>query len=63
MRHRDETEWDNTIWRLRGLKIKEGTDGATPYAGVIYRNGKVFGTTPSGGPDNSGTDFEIAVPT
>ena len=38
-----------------------GTDGATPYAGVIVRSGRVFGTTALGGSDDDGTVFEIAA--
>ena len=33
-----------------------GTDGETPYAGVIYQSGKLYGTT-YGGSSNSGTLF------
>ena len=37
-----------------------GTDGATPYAGLILdRSGNLYGTTEYGGTDNSGTVFEI----
>lgn len=36
-----------------------GTDGATPYAGLIAVNGKLYGTTVYGGPSNNGTVYEI----
>jgi uncharacterized repeat protein (TIGR03803 family) len=36
-------------------------DGASPYAGVTFGNGGVFGTTASGGADNLGTVYEITA--
>ncbi len=37
-----------------------GTDGASPYAGVILGpNGKLYGTTPFGGQTNGGVVYEI----
>ncbi len=38
-----------------------GTDGETPYAGVIFGSkGRLYGTTAYGGTYNSGTAFELA---
>ena len=37
-----------------------GSDGANPNAGLIYRDGNLFGTTIYGGATDNGTVFEIA---
>jgi uncharacterized repeat protein (TIGR03803 family)/autotransporter-associated beta strand protein len=38
-----------------------GTNGASPYGGVIEdASGNLFGTTPTGGASNDGTVFEVA---
>ncbi len=34
-------------------------DGANPYAGLVNRNGTLYGTTPSGGAYNAGTIYSI----
>jgi uncharacterized repeat protein (TIGR03803 family) len=36
-----------------------GTDGASPCAGVIFNGGNLYGTTTSGGTHNQGTVFEF----
>jgi uncharacterized repeat protein (TIGR03803 family) len=37
-----------------------GSDGASPYGGLTYLQGKLYGTTTYGGVKNSGTVFRIA---
>jgi uncharacterized repeat protein (TIGR03803 family) len=37
-----------------------GADGGEPAAGVIERNGVLYGTTVLGGPENAGTVFQLA---
>jgi uncharacterized repeat protein (TIGR03803 family) len=55
--------WNEALLHSFDYISQSGTDGAAPYAGVILRNGKVFGTTDlGGGPHNAGTIFEIALP-
>jgi uncharacterized repeat protein (TIGR03803 family) len=36
-----------------------GADGSLPFSGMIYTNGKLFGTTLSGGSAKAGTVFQI----
>jgi uncharacterized repeat protein (TIGR03803 family) len=38
-----------------------GSDGASPFAGVIRKGSKLYGTTYGGGASNDGTVFEIAL--
>jgi uncharacterized repeat protein (TIGR03803 family) len=38
-----------------------GADGATPYSGLIYANGALYGTTGGGGAHNAGTVYEITL--
>ena len=46
---------------LASLVIFNGTDGNSPFAGLIVdSDGNLFGTTHSGGTNNGGTVFEIA---
>jgi uncharacterized repeat protein (TIGR03803 family) len=52
--------WKETVLHLFDYQFPNGKDGESPYAGVIFNQGKVFGTTASGGGSyNSGTVFEI----
>jgi uncharacterized repeat protein (TIGR03803 family) len=58
---------DGTVFRLRptgGQKallysFKGGNDGANPVANLLAVDGKLFGTTQSGGADGEGTVFRI----
>jgi uncharacterized repeat protein (TIGR03803 family) len=38
-----------------------GSDGASPFGGVVRKGGKLYGTTYAGGASNDGTVFEIAL--
>jgi uncharacterized repeat protein (TIGR03803 family) len=52
--------WNETILHQFDYQYPDGKDGEAPYAGVIVRAGRVFGTTDGGGgPDNSGIVFEL----
>ena len=47
-------------WWERILEAFDGTNGSSPYAGVLLdAAGDVFGTTNNGGEDNYGTVYEI----
>jgi hypothetical protein len=37
-----------------------GDDGGQPYGGVVFHNGKLYGTTTIGGADLGGTAFELS---
>ncbi len=45
---------------LHGFGSGSG-DGANPYAGLIEVNGTLYGTTVSGGTDNTGTAFKVTT--
>jgi uncharacterized repeat protein (TIGR03803 family) len=48
--------------KLTALHSFEGTDGASPYAGLVQAtNGNLYGTASSGGTDDDGTVFSLAV--
>jgi uncharacterized repeat protein (TIGR03803 family) len=48
--------WTETVLHIFG----QGTDGANPWAGLIFdAAGNLYGTTNSGGTYNSGTVFEV----
>jgi len=52
--------WKETMLHLFDYQFPNGKDGESPYAGVIFDRGRVFGTTSGGGGSyNSGTVFEI----
>jgi uncharacterized repeat protein (TIGR03803 family) len=51
--------WTETVLHRFDFKFPNGVDGEQPYAGVILNRGKVFGTTTSGGVNDSGVVFEI----
>jgi uncharacterized repeat protein (TIGR03803 family) len=40
-----------------------GSDGATPFAGLLFLNGFLYGTTYFGGPTNDGTVFKVDAKT
>ncbi len=40
-----------------------GSDGATPFAGLVFLNGALYGTTYFGGPTNDGTVFKVDAKT
>jgi uncharacterized repeat protein (TIGR03803 family) len=58
---------DGTVFELKAgssavttLACFNGTNGATPYAGLVQDgNGNLFGTTSAGGASGSGTVFEV----
>ena len=54
--------WSETVLHRFDFKFPDGEQGANPYAGVIFSNGKVFGTTAAGGIYDAGTVFEITPP-
>lgn len=55
--------WKETMLHLFDYQFPNGKDGESPYAGVIFYSGKIFGTTASGGgPNNDGTVFEVTPP-
>lgn len=43
-------EWTGNVLHRLDFKYPDGIDGETPYSGVIFDRGKLFGTTPSGAP-------------
>ena len=51
--------WKESVLHRFNFKFPDGVDGEQPYAGVILIRGKVFGTTASGGVNDSGIVFEI----
>ena len=47
-------------WTENILHEFSGSDGNSPYAGVVFdRSGNLYGTTFSGGAYNAGTIFEV----
>jgi len=55
--------WTETVLHIFDFKFPDGKDGRSPYAGVIFGDGKVFGTTFGGGIYDAGIVFEITPPT
>src|SRR5271166_1554595 len=53
--------WAATPWNEKVLhSFGDGTDGATPYAGMIFdKNGNLYGVTVGGGGYGVGTVFEL----
>jgi uncharacterized repeat protein (TIGR03803 family) len=51
---------ESIVYNFQGT-ADGGPDGARPLAGVVYRNGLLFGTTYSGGAKGLGTLFSISV--
>jgi uncharacterized repeat protein (TIGR03803 family) len=51
--------WSETILHQFDYQYPDGKDGESPYAGVIFNHGRVFGTTLSGGIYDSGIVFRI----
>jgi uncharacterized repeat protein (TIGR03803 family) len=51
--------WIETTLHRFDFVYPNGSDGFSPYAGVFYRAGRVFGTTSAGGVYDSGIVFEI----
>jgi hypothetical protein len=51
--------WKETILHQFDFQLPNGKDGRSPYAGVIFNHGRVFGTTLSGGIYDSGIVFEL----
>lgn len=48
-------------WTLSVLHAFDGSDGADPYAGLIFDSaGSLYGTTPFGGHDNYGVVFKVS---
>jgi uncharacterized repeat protein (TIGR03803 family) len=47
----------NVIYAFKGGT----TDGARPYAGLIYQDGKLYGTTSEGGSAGVGTVFSVEI--
>jgi hypothetical protein len=54
--------WKETVLHSFHFILPNGTDGSAPYAGVIVRHGRVFGTTSSGGIHDLGIVFELRKP-
>ncbi len=52
--------WKETLLHRFDFVFPNGTDGESPYAGVIVDHGRVFGTTLSGGIYDGGTVFEMS---
>ena len=51
----------NGTWRKTTLHdFSGGADGGNPVAGVVYRNGQLFGTAATGGASNAGVVFSLA---
>lgn len=52
-----KTRTETVLWNFTG-----GSDGGTPFGGVIWtKGGKLYGTTEQGGPSDSGTVFELVT--
>lgn len=54
--------WKETVLHIFDFKFPDGEDGESPYAGVIVGDGRVLGTTMSGGIHDAGILFEITAP-
>ncbi|HTS05567.1 MAG TPA: choice-of-anchor tandem repeat GloVer-containing protein [Candidatus Eisenbacteria bacterium] len=50
--------WTETVLHLFDFQFPNGKDGRSPYAGVFYKAGRIFGTTLGGGIYNAGIVFE-----
>ena len=50
--------WTETVLHLFDFQLPNGKDGRSPYAGVIYGAGRIFGTTLAGGVYDAGIVFE-----
>jgi uncharacterized repeat protein (TIGR03803 family) len=50
--------WKETVLHRFDFQLPNGKDGRSPYAGVIYDAGRIFGTTLAGGIYDSGIVFE-----
>lgn len=65
-RHVTRTQNARAVARTRvvrfDFRFPNGEDGEQPYAGVLFRAGKVFGTTSGGGSYDEGIVFEITPP-
>ncbi len=55
-------KWQETVLHSFDFQYRNGKDGESPYAGVIFDRGRVFGTTASGGIHDDGIVFEIMPP-
>jgi len=55
-------ESGNGPWTKTVLHTFAGADGASPFAGVVEKNGKLFGTTSHGGDLDYGVVFQLAPP-
>ncbi|MGC1373002.1 MAG: choice-of-anchor tandem repeat GloVer-containing protein [Candidatus Sulfotelmatobacter sp.] len=54
--------WAESVLHRFDFRFPNGEDGEQPYAGVLFRAGKVFGTTSGGGSYDEGIVFEITPP-
>jgi uncharacterized repeat protein (TIGR03803 family) len=57
--------YGQTAWKESVLHSFTGvpSDGANPYASLIFGNDGLYGTTEAGGNNNAGTVFKLAPPT
>jgi uncharacterized repeat protein (TIGR03803 family) len=54
----------NTFTTIHDFTFSIGNDGGIPYAGVIFdQSGNLYGTTFTGGPEGSGTVYELTSAT
>ncbi|MFY9743604.1 MAG: choice-of-anchor tandem repeat GloVer-containing protein [Candidatus Sulfotelmatobacter sp.] len=54
--------WAESVLHRFDFRFPNGEDGEQPYAGVLFRAGKVFGATSGGGSYDEGIVFEITPP-
>jgi uncharacterized repeat protein (TIGR03803 family) len=54
--------WQETVLYSFDFHYRNGWDGMSPYAGVIFDRGLLFGTTAGGGIHEDGIVFEIVPP-
>ena len=54
--------WTETVLHLFDFQFPNGKDGRSPYAGVIFDKGRIFGTTLAGGVNDAGIVFEGTPP-
>jgi uncharacterized repeat protein (TIGR03803 family) len=54
--------WNETVLHNFDFIFPNGADGQHPYAGVTIDHGHLYGTTSSGGVNDEGVVFEIALP-
>jgi uncharacterized repeat protein (TIGR03803 family) len=57
---RGDGSWTETLLHLFDFISPNGSDGQSPYAGVILYRGQLFGTTLSGGVNDDGIVFSIS---